>query len=81
MFAAGKKGSEYAQIRVGKQPPFSLLSGSFCSPYDGTKVFAASNSVKVLHADSGQTGNFFVGEDLLTRFDGDHRFSTSPNCP
>lgn len=35
-------------------------------------MFAAGYAVEVLDADSSESGDFFIGENLLTRFDGDH---------
>jgi hypothetical protein len=39
-------------------------------------MFAAGDTAKMFEAYPRQTGNFFLGEDLLIRFDGDHRMST-----
>ena len=72
MVTARNKDRENHQVGVREQPAFSLLSGSFRHARTGAKVLAAGNAVEMFAADAGQTGDFFFGEDFLTRLDGDH---------
>ena len=72
MFAAGEKSSENTQIGNGKQPAFRLFSGGFGGAHNRAQMLAAGHAVKVVDADPGEPGDFFICKKLLTRFDGDH---------
>jgi hypothetical protein len=72
VFAAGEKSSEDTQIGNGKQPAFRLLTGGFGGANNRAQMLAAGHAVKMVDADSGEPGDFFICKKLLTRFDGDH---------
>jgi hypothetical protein len=42
-------------------------------------MFAAGNNGKMIHTDSSEPRDFFIGKELLTRFDSDHFLSTFPS--
>ena len=69
---ARNKDCEDHQVGIGEQPSFRLFSGGFRGAHDGAQVLAARKAAKMIEADPGQSGDFFLSEDLLTRLDGDH---------
>ena len=71
VFATGKKSGEYAQIGRGEQPAVRMLSGSFGGTDDRAKMFAARKAVKMIQADSRETGDFLIREKFLAGLDGD----------
>jgi hypothetical protein len=78
MVTARNKDCEDHQVGIGEQPLFCLFSSGFRGARDGAQVFAVRQTAKMLKADPGQSGDFFLSEDLLTRLDGDHFLSTIP---
>jgi hypothetical protein len=72
VLAARNEDCEDHQVGVREQPALGLFSGCPRGAGDGAEVFAARQVAQVLAADSGQAGDFFFGEDFLTRLDGDH---------
>ena len=69
--AARKQRNQNHQVRQREQPLVGLRACSFCRARDHPKMTAAREVVQVLHADASQAGYFRVGENFLTRFDGD----------
>jgi hypothetical protein len=65
VFAAGKNDRKDIQIGVSKQPTFRMFSGGFGDAHNRAQVFAAGNTVKMVHADPRETGDLFIGEKLL----------------
>ncbi len=80
MLAAGEKGSQDAQIRICEKEAFRVLSGSFGGAHERTQMFAAGDAVKVFDANSREAGDFVLGEDFLTGFDGDHCLPAILHC-
>ena len=70
--ALRKEGHQDHQIRQCKQPLVRAFAGGFRSPRDKAEMPALREIVHVLDANSRQTGNFGIGENLLARLHGNH---------
>ena len=71
MSATREQRRQHHQIGQREQPLLGLCTRSLRRPGDHSQVTAPREVVYVLHADPRQTGDFRVGEDLLTRLYGD----------
>ncbi len=55
---------------MAEEPAVGLIPSSFGRAGQETQVTATGQGMQVLQADSGQSGNLLLGEDLLARLDG-----------
>jgi hypothetical protein len=69
---AREERNEHHEVGQREQPLIGLSIGSFGGAGDKAQVTAAREIVQMLGADTRQTGNFRVGENLLARLDLDH---------
>ena len=76
MLAPGVDDGKHIQIGIREKQAFRVFSGSRGDANNRAQVFAAGNTVKMLHANPSEAGDFFIGEKFLTRFYGDHVFIT-----
>jgi hypothetical protein len=72
VLTARNKDGENHQVRIRKEQTPCRVSGVRSGARDGTQVFAARQVAQMLAADAGQPGNFFFGENCLTRLYSDH---------
>lgn len=72
VLAAGKEDGQDIQIGIGEQPAVGMLSGRLRGADNGPEMLAAGHAMKVVQANPGKAGDFFVCEESLTGFDSDH---------
>ena len=77
VMAAGNEHCQDHQLGIGEQPALGLLPGALRGFHDGSQVLAASEVMQMFQANSREPGDLVIGEQLLTRFDGDHIDSTT----
>jgi hypothetical protein len=65
------KDCEDHQVGVREQQAACLVPANPRGARQGTQVFAAGQVAQMFAADAGQAGDLFLGEDFLTRLDGD----------
>lgn len=70
--AAREQCHQHHQIRQREKPLIRLNSRRFRRPRDESKVPALREIVQVVDANPREVGHLVVGENLLTRFDGNH---------
>jgi len=69
---AGSQDRENHQVGVSEHSALCRVSSLNGSAHYGAEVFGASQVAQMFAANAGQAGNFFLGEDFLTRLDSDH---------
>ena len=75
--AAREESDEHHEVGQGEQPLFGLGASSLRRASDDTQVTAAREVMQMIDADAGQSGNFGVRKDFLTRFDSNQRVLAS----
>lgn len=80
--ALGKEGDQDHQVGQRKQPLVGLNACALRGASNESKVTALCEIVHMLDANASEVGDFSVGEDFLTRFDGNHvRLASFPANP
>lgn len=72
--AARKQCHQHHQVRQREQPLIRLNTGCFCCTRDKPEVAALREVVQVIHTNPRKIGHFVIGEDFLTRLNGNHDF-------
>ena len=70
--ALRKQGHEDHQVRKGEEPLIGADACRFRSARDESEMTFLGEIVEMVHTNSRQCSNLGIGEDLLTRFYGNH---------
>jgi hypothetical protein len=73
VLAARLKDRQDHQFRVGEKPPAGLGACRFSGVRQSSEMLVASQATQMLDANACQVGDLILGENLLARFDSDHR--------